>query len=71
MIQLTLKPDFDCGQLETGDLCLGYREISLLFNVGPFPGGGDCLVVNADGELMTINSADLIHDLDAYQIRDS
>lgn len=71
MIQLTLKENFDPKDLETGSLCLGYSEISLLFNAGPFPGGGDCLFVNADNELMAINSNDLIHDLSAYVLRDS
>ena len=71
MLCLTLREDFDSKTLETGGLCLGYKEISLLFNVGPWPGGGDCLIVCADGELLTINSNDLIHDIQAYQMRNS
>ncbi len=71
MIQLTLKGDCDPRALETGNLSLGFNEISLLFNIGPFEGGGDCLIVNADGKLISINSNDLIHDLSAYVIRDS
>ena len=53
MIQLTLRADFDPTQLETGGLCLEYHEVSLLFNVGPFPGGGDCLggAVFLEGDL--------------------
>lgn len=44
-LRLRLKPDFDASQLDAGVLCLGYEEIDLLFNAGPFPGGGDCLIV--------------------------
>ena len=65
-LRLRLKPDFDASQLDAGVLCLGYEEIDLLFNAGPFPGGGDCLIVKADGELVELNSNDLIHDLKAY-----
>lgn len=68
MVVLKLKPEFDEAQLETGALCLGYGEIRLLFNAGAFPGGGDCLFVEADGEVLTINSNDLIHDLDVYDL---
>ena len=72
MVRLTLNKDYDPGQLETGSLCLGFKEIHLLFNVGPFPGGGDCIIVEADTEIMTVNSNDVIHDLTAYVIsRDS
>ncbi len=49
-------------------LCLGYKEIKLLFNAGRFPGGGDCLIVEADGKRTTINSNDLIADMEAYSI---
>ena len=49
-------------------LRLGYKEIKLLFNVGRFPGGGDCLIVEADGKRTTINSNDLIADMEAYRI---
>ena len=66
--RLRLKQDFNKLQLETGDFCLGYDRIDLLFNAGPYPGGGDCLVVKADGELTYLDSNDLIHDLDAYTI---
>lgn len=45
--------------------------IRLLFNAGPLPGGGDCLVVSADGELQTINSNDLIADIEFYDIAES
>jgi hypothetical protein len=65
---LKLKKDFDVSSLETGSLCLGYAEIRLLFNVGPFPGGGDCVLVAADGKHTYVNSNDLIHDLEAYEI---
>jgi len=54
--------------LETGDLCFGYREIELLFNLGTYPGGGECIIVKADGEPMQVHSGDLIHDLEAYSI---
>ena len=70
MVIMKLKKDFDPSELETGDLCLGYTEIKLLFNIGPFSNGkNDCLVVEADGEVMIANSADLIHDLEAYELR--
>ena len=52
----------------TPGLTLGFKEIKLLFNVGPFPGGGDCLIVEVDGKRQTINSNDLIADMDAYNI---
>jgi hypothetical protein len=52
----------------TNGLCLGFKEIKLLFNAGPFPGGGDCLIVEADGKRKAINSNDLIADMDAYNI---
>ena len=68
MIVMKLKKDFDLSELETGDLCLGYEKINLLFNTGPFPAGGDCLIIEADGKLLTVNSADIIHDLKAYNL---
>lgn len=68
MVVMELKKDFDLSELETGDLCLGYEKINLLFNAGPFPGEGDCLIIEADGKLMKINSTDLIHDLEAYEL---
>ena len=68
MVIMKLKKDYDLSELETGDLCLGYGEIKLLFNVGPFPGGGDCLIIEADGNVITVNSADLIHDIEAYEL---
>lgn len=66
MVRLTLKTDVD-----ESELCLGYKEIKLLFNVGPFPGGGNCLIIEADGEVQMINSNTLIGDngdLEAYDI---
>ena len=68
MVVMERKKDFDLSELETGDLCLGYEKINLLFNAGPFPAGGDCLVIEANGELMTVNSNDLIHDIEAYNL---
>lgn len=68
MVALKLKKDFNKSELETGNLCLGHEKIDLIFNVGPFPGGEDCLIVQIGGEIDTINSKDLIHDLDAYEI---
>ncbi|TFG49516.1 MAG: hypothetical protein E4H40_02880 [Candidatus Brocadiia bacterium] len=68
MVVMRLKKGYDLSGLETGDLCLGYEKIKLLFNTGPFPNGGDCLIIEADGELMTVNSNDLIHDLEAYNL---
>ena len=65
MVTFTLKKD---AAKEYPDLCLGYKEITVLANIGPFPGGGDCLVVKADGKHTTINSNDLIADLEAYDI---
>ncbi len=49
-------------------LTLGYDKITLLFNAGPLPAGGDCLIVIADGEKTIINSNDLIHDIGEYDI---
>ncbi len=68
MLRLTLKKDFDMSELETGDLCLGYEEIEIHMNLGPFPGGGDCIIIKADGEMIYVNSNDVIHDIDAYNI---
>lgn len=66
-----LKMKESLSQQEIQDLCLGYDQIRLLFNAGPFPGGGDCLVIEADGEMTTANSNDLIHDLEAYELSSS
>lgn len=63
MVRLRLKDN-----VEESELCLGYKDIKLLFNVGPFPASGDCLIIDADGEIMMINSNDLIDDLEAYDI---
>ena len=68
MLTFRLKQDFDHAALETGSLCLGFSEITLLANIGPFPQGGDCLIVRCDGANMNINSNDLVHDLEAYEI---
>ena len=68
MLKLTLKEGFDESQLEGGAISLGYKEIKLLFNVGPYPGGGNYLIVEADGQVDRVNSNDLIHDLEAYEI---
>ncbi len=63
MIQLRLKPDTD-----ESEILLRFKEIKLLFNVGSDAGGANVLIVEADGEILPIFSADLIHDLDAYDI---
>ncbi len=70
MTPLTLvrNPRFDAPSLETGNLCLGYKRIRLIFNAGPFPGGGNCILAECDGLLTSINSNDLVHDLPAYRI---
>ena len=65
MVKFVLKKK---ASRKNTDLCLGYKEIILLANVGPFPGGGDCLIVKADGKHCTINSNDLIADLEFYSI---
>jgi hypothetical protein len=67
-IKLLMKDDFDDSVLETGSVCLGYKEIELLFNLGPFPGGGDCIICKLDGEIDVTNGNDLIHDLEAYDV---
>ena len=65
MLRLKLKK----GSAKSANgLCLGFKEIKLLFNAGPFPGGGDCLIVEADGKRQTVNSNDLIAEIDAYNI---
>jgi hypothetical protein len=46
MVSLYLKSSH--GKLP---ICLGFKKIKLLFNVGPFPGGGDCLIVEVDSEV--------------------
>ena len=63
MLTFKLKDD-----VAVQDACLGYKEFKLLFNVGPFPGGGDCLLIEHEGKVEQINSNDLIHDLEAYEI---
>jgi hypothetical protein len=65
MIKLILKEEKKAVE----DLNLGYKEIELLFNVGPFQGGGDCLIVKADGEISMVNSNDLIQDMEKYDIK--
>ena len=66
MVILTKKGGFDKTTLETGDYTLGYDKIELLFNLGPYPSGGHCLLVRVDGKL-DVNSNDLMHDLDGYE----
>ncbi|MBN2831557.1 MAG: hypothetical protein JXL82_04725 [Candidatus Omnitrophica bacterium] len=51
-----------------GSQVLGYKNISLLFNLGGAEGGGNLILVKADGHLDVINSKDLTHDLLAYQL---
>jgi len=68
MVNLKMKKKFDTSQLETGDICLGFKHIRLLFSVGPLPGGGCCIIVEADGKIESVNSNDLIHDLEAYDL---
>ena len=51
MIRLTLNEKFDYTLLETGSLAFGYKVIRLLFNEGTFPGGGECLIAQLDGEM--------------------
>ena len=63
-----MKKDFDVSMLETGDYWLGYSEIKLLFNLGPFPGGGDCIIAEVEGDMTFLNSNDVIHDIDGYEI---
>lgn len=53
---------------ESGDPVLGFKNITLLFNLGQAEGGGNLILVQADGELTTINSNDLMHDLPAYEL---
>lgn len=65
MIRLKIKKGSAKSMKE---LSLGCKEIKLLFNASPFPGGGDCLIVEADGKGQTINSNDHIEDMDAYRI---
>lgn len=68
MVNLNMKKKLDESQLEMGQVCLGFKNMRLLFNVGTFPGGGNCIIVEADGEIQAVNSNDLIHDLDAYDL---
>lgn len=68
MVTMQLNSKFDASELETGSLVLGFKKIELLFNLGPFPGGGDCIVVRADGRIMVMNSSDIIHDLEGYEL---
>ena len=60
---LHLKPETD-----ESEILLRFKEIKLLFNVGSDASGANVLLVEADGEIIPIYSADLIHDLDAYDI---
>lgn len=59
---------FDSSELKTRDYVLGFDEMELLLGIGQFPGGDDCLLLRTDGGKFTINSTDLIHDLDCYDI---
>ena len=71
MLTFTLREDFDLSTLETGSLCLGYKKIEFLANLGPFPGGGDCLIVRTDDGITMLNSNDLIHDIEAYSMSET
>jgi hypothetical protein len=53
---------------KTADSVLGYKNITLLFNLGQAEGGGNLILVQADGKLVTINSNDLINDLPVYKL---
>lgn len=63
MVRLRLRPDID-----ESEVLLRFKEIKLLFNVGSDTSGANVLIVEADGEIVPVYSADLIHDLDAYDI---
>ncbi|MGE3181273.1 MAG: hypothetical protein AB7N71_06560 [Phycisphaerae bacterium] len=69
MVELTLRADYDRTLLLDGNLRLGCKSITLLFNAGTYTGGGgECLIVLVDGVVDHIDSADLIHDLPAYTL---
>jgi len=50
------------------DPVLGYKNITLLFNLGQAEGGGNLILAQADDNVTTINSNDLIHDLPVYEL---
>jgi len=56
---------------ESLDPVLGFKNITLLFNLGQAEGGGNLILVQADNNLTTINSNDLIHDLPVYELPES
>jgi len=61
-VKLMMKPEKSGAE----NLCLGYKEIRLFFNLGPLGGkgnNGDLLIAEADGEVCIINSADVIWDI--------
>lgn len=68
MVKLTLKKDLDETELRERGAVLGFKELKLLFNAGPFEGGGYCIFVEADGEVDFLNSNDLINDLEVYDL---
>jgi hypothetical protein len=42
--------------------------LKVLFNLGPFPGGGDCLVIETEHGIQCTNSNDVIAELEIYDI---
>ena len=66
MVKLTMKAGVD--EEKHPEICLGYKEIKLLFNCGQFPGGGDCIFAEMDGTVGYLNSGDIIEDLDFYDL---
>jgi hypothetical protein len=47
---------------------LGYKNITLLFNLGQAEGGGNLILVEVNGNLDIINSNDLVNDLPVYEL---
>ena len=68
MVKMTLKKELDEIELKERGAVLGFKELKLLFNAGPFPGGGHCIFVEADGKVDFLNSNDLINDLEVYDL---
>ena len=64
MIKLKAKEGLDPG------IALYHKELKLLFNLGPFPGGGDCIIIENDGRVDFTNSNNIIENATIYNSLD-
>lgn len=62
LVRFDIKPDAE------RDSVLGYEWFEIVLNVGPFPGGGDMLVVRTEDGVAVFNSNDVVEEYDLYDL---